>query len=149
MNMKARKSFPLFSLASGFTLVELMIVVAIVGILSSIAYPAYEAYVLKGRIADGTSILSAKRGQIEQFFQDNRTYVDAPGCAADSTSSQNFDFSCTTESGTAFTLEATGKGPMSEFSYTLDQSGAKTSSSSHAGWSGSDTCWVTKKGGGC
>ena len=150
MNMKARGLFPSSGLANGFTLIELLIVVAIVGILSSIAYPAYEAYVLKGRIADGTSVLSSKRSQIEQFFQDNRTYSNAPGCADDSASSQNFNFSCASDDWlTSFTLTATGKGPMSEFSYTLDQSGAKTSSSSHAGWSGSDTCWVTKKGGGC
>lgn len=150
MNMKAPRSFPTTGLVGGFTLIELMIVVVIVGILSSIAYPTYEAYVLKGKIADGTSILSSKRSQIEQYFQDNRTYENAPGCAEDSASSQNFDFSCESDNWlTGFTLTATGKDSMSEFSYTLNQSGAKTSSSSHAGWSGSDTCWVTKKGGGC
>lgn len=147
MSVRKVPSSPICS--GGFTLAELMIVVAIIGILGGIAYPAYEDYLFKGRISEGTAILAAKRSQIEQYFQDRRTYVDAPGCADDSASSENFDFSCTTESADAFTLEATGKGSMSEFSYTLDQSGAKTSSSSRSGWSGSATCWVRKKGGGC
>ena len=68
---------------SGFTLIELMIVVAIVGILATIAYPSYTDYVIRGRIPDATSGLAAKRVQMEQFFQDNRTYVGAPACAAD------------------------------------------------------------------
>lgn len=147
--MKIRTMSSSLRNSEGFSLVELMIVVVIIGILTSIAYPSYEDYVLKGRIAEATSILSSKRARIEQYFQDNRTYTGAPECANDSSSGQFFDFSCTTETDTAFTLEAAGKGVMSEFTYTLDQSGARSSSTTHAGWSGSATCWVTKKGGGC
>ena len=80
---------------SGFTLIELMIVVAIVGILATIAYPSYSDYVIRGRIPEATSALAAKRVQLEQFFQDNRTYVGAPACAADdATTSRFFNFSC-------------------------------------------------------
>ena len=44
---------------NGFTLIELMITVAIVGILAMVAYPSYQSYIRKGNRADGTSLLQA------------------------------------------------------------------------------------------
>ena len=133
----------------GFTLVELMVVVAIVSILASIALPAYTYYVMKSRIPDATSNLASKRVQQEQFFQDNRTYDGGTGCAADSTISQFFDFSCANVTATTYTLQAVGKGPMAGFTYTVNQANAKASSLP-GDWGGdTDGCWVSKKGGGC
>ena len=66
----------------GFTLIELMIVVAIIGILAAVALPAYNDYVRRGKIANATSVLSMMRVQMEQYFQDNRTYVGACVAAA-------------------------------------------------------------------
>ena len=134
----------------GFTLVEVMVVVAIVGILASVALPAYSDYVIRGKIPDATSLLSTKRVQLEQFFQDNRTYVGAPSCTDDSTSSPYFDFSCTAQTATAFTLQAAGKGTMAGFSYTIDQAAAKTSAITASGWAAeSSSCWIIRKGGAC
>ena len=145
-----RRPSTLAVLRNGFTLVEVMVVVAIVGILAAVALPAYSDYVIRGKIPDATSILSTKRVQLEQFFQDNRTYVGAPACVADSASSQYFDFSCTVESATAFTLQAAGKATMAGYSYTIDQSAAKTSSITASGWAAESTsCWIVRKGGGC
>ena len=59
----------------GFTLIEVMIVVAIVAILSMVAYPAYTDYVIRGNIPVATAGLATKQVQMEQFFQDRRTYV--------------------------------------------------------------------------
>ena len=133
----------------GFTLIEIMIVVAIIGILTAIALPAYTDYVTKSRIPDATSNLSAKRIQNEQYYQDNRTYIGSPGCTADSTSSQNFDFSCNpAATATTYTIVAAGKGKMTGFSYTVDESNVKTSTGG-SGWSGSASCWITGKGGTC
>jgi type IV pilus assembly protein PilE len=138
----------------GFTLMELMIVVVIVGILMAIAMPSYTDYVIRGKIPDATTNLSTKRTQLEQYFQDNRTYVGAPACTADTTTSQHFNFSCSVApTATVFTLQAAGKAGMAAFVYTLDQNGTKTSTidaTAATGWeAASASCWITNKGGAC
>jgi type IV pilus assembly protein PilE len=133
----------------GFTLIELMIVVAVVAILGAISLPAYNDYVVRGKIPDATSNLATKRVQLEQFFQDNRTYVGAPACTADTTSSQYFNFSCTVQTATAYTVQALGKATMVGFTYTIDQSNSKVTVAVPTGWTTNATCWVTKKGGAC
>lgn len=133
----------------GFTLVEIMIVVAIIGILAAVAMPSYTDYVTRGKIPDATSNLASKRVQLEQFYQDNRTYAGAPACANDTTTSQYFNFSCTAQTATAYTLQAAGKSSMAGFTYTVDQGNIMTSTVTATGWSGNPTCWVTKKGGAC
>lgn len=135
---------------SGFTLIELMVTVAIAGILASIAIPSYTDYVTRGRIPEATANLAVKRVQIEQYFQDNKTYANAPGCVSDSTSSAFFTFSCpAAATASAFTLEAVGAGPMTGFSYSVDQSNGKATTAVPSGWTASTSCWVTKKGGAC
>ena len=68
----------------GFTLIELMIVVVVIGILSAIAMPAYTDYVKRGKAAEATATLADMRIKMEQFFQDNRTYIGG-ACAPTST----------------------------------------------------------------
>ena len=133
----------------GFTLIELMIVVVIVAILGAVAMPAYNDYVVRGKIPDATSNLATKRVQMEQFFQDNRTYVGAPACTADSVASQHFDFSCAVQTASAYTLQAIGKGNMAGFTYTITEANVKATPAVPTGWTANATCWVTKKGGSC
>ena len=145
-------------LQKGFSLIELLVVVAIVAILAAVALPAYQNYVTRGKIPDATSNLATKRVHMEQFFQDNHTYVgsDLAGppvgpCVADTSSSRYFSFACVVAAGT-YTITATGGNAatgdisMNGFSYTINESNTKGSNTK---WGNSTSCWVTKKGGGC
>ena len=139
---------------SGFTLIELMIVLVVIAILTAIALPSYTKYVIRGKVPDATGTLATKRVQMEQWFQDNRSYTGAPACTADTTTSRNFNFSCTVLTATTYTLQAAGKDSMAGFTYTVDQSNAKTSafaSPAPSGWAAAtpNNCWVTNTGGVC
>src|SRR6202158_4594192 len=94
----------------GFTLVELMIVVAIIAILASIAMPAYNAYILRGTFAEAASSLAAPRVKMEQYYQDQRTYAAVAGvpnpCVSPAT--VNFTVSCTNITATTYTVQAAG-----------------------------------------
>lgn len=141
---------------SGFTLIELMIVVAIVAILAKIALPAYSDYVRRGKIPEATSGLSQARISMEQWFQDNRDYSANGGpCYSDADggvdniaalNTKNFTFACSNLTATTYTVTATGTGDISSFSYTINQANAKTSTTP---WGNGASCWITKKGNSC
>ena len=132
---------------AGFTLIEVMIVVAIVAILAAVALPSYQDYVTRGKVVEGTSILSDARIKLEQYFQDNHTYANTAlatsPCPAET---KYFTFACSALSETAFTVTATGKGNLSTYSYTINAANAKTSATP---WGNGATCWIMKKGDTC
>lgn len=90
---------------SGFTLVELMIVVAIVAILASVAYPAYTEQVRKGRRSDAQSVLLNTAQQLERCFTTANTYV---GCVASPFNSPGgfYTVTITNLAATTYTLTA-------------------------------------------
>src|SRR6476469_8957852 len=101
-----------FARPRGFTLIEVMIVVAIVAILASIALPSYRDYITRGKFPEATSQLAAAQVRMEQWFQDTRAYTGAPVCAAGALTSQNYTYSCNISSATAYVITATGSGSM-------------------------------------
>jgi len=143
---------------AGFTLIEVMITVAIVGILASIALPAYWDSVTRSKLIDGTTKLGDFRAQQEKWFLDNRTYQTVPpngtNCGvADPTpgGSDAFSLHCDAPTPNTYNITATGRpaaGMSASFVYTVDQANNK-SSTGPSGWSGNGSCWAVRKDGSC
>ena len=142
--------------SQGFTLIELMITVVIVAILASIAVPAYSDYILRGKITEAVSNLSDMRAKLEQYFQDNRSFIGA--CVSSTiaplpsgSNAKYFTYTCPTLTASTFIVTATGNSTqgMSNFTYTINQSNAKATTSVPTGWIAPGTCWALKKDGSC
>jgi type IV pilus assembly protein PilE len=143
--------------AGGFTLIEVMIAVAIVAILAAIGVPSYNSYVQRGKIAEAASQLSAMRVKMEQYFQDNRTYVGA--CVAGTVATlpsgndaRYFSYACSNLGAATYTVTATGVSTLSMgcFTYYIDQNNTRTTVALPSDWSGAaSTCWVLRKDGSC
>ncbi len=142
----------------GFTLIELMIVVAIIAILSAIAIPAYTAYVARSKLTEAFSGLSSMSVAAQQYYQDNRTYRANGGTGDTMTcpvpapaNGQNYGFSCSNVSATTFLITAAPINGFNGPSYTIDQDGAKTTSNAPAGWTtpSPNTCWARDQSGDC
>ena len=127
----------------GFTLVELMIVIAIIGILAAVAYPAYTSAVKKANRADGIDSLLSLASRMEEYYMNNDTYVGATVNAtgtgtvgSNKTSDDLYTMSITSATAFAYTLTATPKSADSECgNLILNSLGQKTASTGAAG------CW--------
>ncbi len=146
---------------AGFTLIEVMITVAIIAILAAIAVPAYSDYVTRSKIIGATTRMGDIRTQMEKYFFDNRTYSNAGVCGAqpainayNADPASDFIMSCPPGplTATTYTLQADGNPVrgMNGFTYTVDQANQKVTVNVPAGWGGAGSlCWVLRKDGSC
>ncbi len=142
----------------GFTLIELMIVVVIVGILASIAYPSYRDSVRRANRSEGKALLVDAANRQERFFSNNNSYtldMTALGYAADPAISENQYYSVdaaalpvasggTGNIATSFLLSATAQGGQATDTQcavmSIDNLGRKTAVASGGGDT-SSICW--------
>ena len=145
--------------SSGFTLIEIMVTVAIIAIISSVAIPSYADYVRRGALPDAFTNLSDYRVKMEQYYQDNRTYGTA-ACADvaggpswanfQPANSKYFTYACTLltvngKAGDGYSLVATAKATEAAkgHTYSINHSGTQ-GTAAFKGNTVALACWATR-----
>jgi type IV pilus assembly protein PilE len=135
--------------AQGFTMIEVLVVVAIVAILASVALPSYTAYIQRAKVPAGLDALQSYFTRMEQRFQDSGTYsktvAAVTSCAIDPPAPvANYTVTCALSGGgTGYTATATGSGVLSGYTYTINSSGTRVTTA-HPKGAPAANCWSIK-----
>jgi type IV pilus assembly protein PilE len=137
---------------AGFTLLELVIALAIVSVLAAIAYPAFKQRVVNGRRADGSTALLDLANRMEQYYANNNTFATATiagGTSTDvlSSSASNqgyYTLSITAQAKDTYTIKATRTGQQTNDTqcgdFTLTSAGVKAIVNNASGFTVA-RCW--------
>ena len=125
----------------GFTLIEIMIVIAIIGIVLTISIPSYNEYVKKGRRAEVESLLSEQAQSLERFYTKNNVYTGITGLSAGNDfytltptiTDQTFLLTAARKTGTAMATDKCGD-------FTLTNTGVRSMNNATTGLTTKD-CW--------
>ena len=130
----------MFRRQSGFSLIEIVVAIAVVGILASIAYPTYTSSVRKTRRAEAEAQLVNWAQQLERYFSANATYV---GGDVGAPSPKGYTLTATNVTATGYTLQATRKESQSDDqcgNLTFTSTGVKGIVNQNSGLT-VDDCW--------
>jgi type IV pilus assembly protein PilE len=144
----------------GFTLIELMIAIAIIGILAAIAYPNYTSYVIRSKLTEAQSTLSDYRVRMEQYYQDNRNYGSTAatcGVAMPVTTVRYFTYTCNwgataTNQGfriTASSAAGIGLGAAADYVFDIDEGNVRRTTKFKGATVSGTNCWITAQGASC
>lgn len=132
-----------FKYGAGFSLIELMITIAIVGILASVAYPSYTQYVKRAARAEAMATLLDAANKQEQYFVDNRVYTTDLSLLGVAATTENGYFKLSAiVTGNTFSITATAdagpvKGDLACATLSINEIGVKSST----GTAERDVCW--------
>jgi len=151
----------------GFTIIELMIAVAVIAVLTAIALPSYTDYVTRSKFAEAYAHLADLRVKMEQAYLDNRRYSSnagggtcgvAGGNTPTAQDTKYFDFTCASSNPNAagdqeYVLTAAGKASesLSGIAFSINHANSKTTAVNPStpmadkGYQTNATCWVRKK----
>ena len=136
------------SFQAGFSLVELMVALAIAAVIAAFALPAYRNHTLRSYLPEMSSSLQLSALRLEQYYQDHRSYLKGTDCGVTLPLSEHFAYTCASpEDGQSFLITATGLAAMAEFSYTINHQGQTRTVLLPERWGKTPSnCWVMKPG---